>query len=51
MVLHDSGGTANGGSDASAPQVFTIFVNGDTDGDGIHDAWTRRGFSPILPAI
>jgi VCBS repeat-containing protein len=26
VVLHDSGGTANGGSDTSAPQTFTITV-------------------------
>ena len=39
VVLQDNGGTADGGLDTSAPQVFTIFVNGDTDGDGIHDKW------------
>jgi Bacterial Ig domain/HD domain len=26
LVLHDDGGTANGGDDTSAPQTFTIFV-------------------------
>jgi hypothetical protein len=26
VALHDSGGTANGGSDTSAPQTFTITV-------------------------
>ncbi len=28
LVLHDDGGTANGGSDTSAPQSFTILVAG-----------------------
>src|SRR6185437_11148318 len=28
VALHDNGGTANGGSDTSAAQTFTISVNG-----------------------
>lgn len=39
VVLYDDGGAANGGVDHSAAQAFTIRVIGDTDGDGIHDAW------------
>jgi hypothetical protein len=31
VVLHDNGGTANGGVDASAPQTFTITVNSVND--------------------
>jgi uncharacterized repeat protein (TIGR01451 family) len=31
LVLQDNGGTANGGADTSAPQTFTITVNGIND--------------------
>jgi len=38
--LHDDGGTANGGSDTSAPQTFTITVNPVADTPSVTDATT-----------
>jgi uncharacterized repeat protein (TIGR01451 family) len=34
LVLQDNGGTSNGGADTSAPQTFTITVNGINDAPG-----------------
>jgi PKD repeat protein len=37
VVLHDNGGTLNGGNDTSAPQPFTIDVSGGRDRGGEDD--------------
>ena len=35
VILHDSGGTANGGADSSAPRVFTITVTSNSINFGV----------------
>jgi len=50
VVLYDNGGTAHGGVDRSASQTFAIRVIGDTDGDGIHDAYELRYWGDLSTA-
>ena len=42
LTLSDNGGTANGGSDTSAPQTFQITVNAVADTPSVTDATTNE---------
>ncbi len=51
VVLHDNGGTANGGVDTSSPQQFTIAVTAVNDAPVANsDAWSTNEDTPLIIA-
>jgi hypothetical protein len=49
VTAHDDGGTANGGSDTSAPQAFTIVVNPVNDAPSFVAGPNQSGLAPLGP--
>ncbi len=48
VVLHDNGGTANGGVDTSSPQLFTIAVTAVNDAPVANsDSWSTHEDTPL----
>ncbi len=48
LVLHDNGGTANGGQDTSAPQTFTITVSGLGFHGSPNEVWVSEAYLDLL---
>ncbi len=52
VVLHDNGGTANGGVDTSAPQTFTISVTPVNDAPvAANDTYSTNEDTPLVVAL
>jgi hypothetical protein len=49
VTAHDDGGTANGGSDTSAPQVFTITLTPVNDAPSFVKGPDQSGLAPLGP--
>jgi hypothetical protein len=49
VTAHDDGGTASGGSDTSAPQVFTITITAINDAPSFVKGADQSGLSPLGP--
>jgi hypothetical protein len=49
VTAHDDGGTANGGNDTSAPQVFTISLAPVNDAPSFVEGPNQSGLSPLGP--
>jgi hypothetical protein len=49
VTAHDDGGTANGGNDTSAPQVFTITLESVNDAPSFVKGPDQSGLAPLGP--